>query len=296
MIPALTASIAALGLAGPATELARYDAQTPLAANHGTVAWSAYDPGTREFRLTVYRRGAMRQVPVPPRAVPFDADVGLGPGGRPMLVYSRCRRESYDPDTGLARTRDCDLRAFDLTSDRERAIPAGDGPTDDSEPIVSGNRVVFSRGGRVYTAPVQGGRARRVRIRGDGPIFEWDLLGRRVALTMGATIEGADTVEVRLQKLDGTRSRVVLRRSVGTSGRHFVGLGFDRGRLGFAMVCEIECRSGRAFRHFGGRLESARVPVTLDDFALARGQAFWVNSPGDTVKSIIVRRGRLRFR
>jgi hypothetical protein len=245
---ALAALAAALAPAAPAaaTDLASYEEATPVSANRDTAAWSAYDPVARRYELTIYQDGTVRPAPVPARDVPFDVDVGRGPDGGPLLVYSRCARDSSNSN----RSRGCDLRALDPATGRERAIPVrGGGSAEDTDPAVWGDRVVFTRrrGTRsaVYSAPVTGGRARRVPLRGAGrapQIRDKDLLGGRLAVTIGRTVERADAIEVRLQQLDGSRSRRVMRRAIGESGRDIVGLGFDRGRLGFALVCESpEC-------------------------------------------------------
>jgi hypothetical protein len=158
----------------------------------------------------------------------------------------------------------------------------------DTDPVVWGNRIVFNRSrgnrSRLYVASVTGGRARRIAVRGrpDATITDKDLLRGRLAVAlMRIASGGGEDIEVRLQRLDASRPRLVLRKSIGEALREFIGVGFDRGRLGFAMVRNPSgCRRGTAYRDVGGKLESAKVlPVSLTDFALARERAFWVDSP-----------------
>src|SRR4051812_37025041 len=70
---------------------------TPVSAYAGRLVWSAYDPATGTFRLTeTHGTPAGPQtttLPVAPRTVPFDADVGPDADGAPTVVYSRCATE-----------------------------------------------------------------------------------------------------------------------------------------------------------------------------------------------------------
>lgn len=64
---------------------------TPVATYRGVSAWST--PSPEGYRLTVSTGAAPRMLPVPPRAVPFDVDLGPGEQGQVAAVYSRCSRE-----------------------------------------------------------------------------------------------------------------------------------------------------------------------------------------------------------
>ena len=67
------------------------------------MAWSAYDAVTGRYRLRLLRDGAPVDPAVAPSAGPLDLDVGPGPDGAPLVVYSR-RGDlfQYDPATGRA--------------------------------------------------------------------------------------------------------------------------------------------------------------------------------------------------
>jgi hypothetical protein len=101
---------------------------TNIAAQDGRVVWSTYDPATRRFALTQHFDGITSTVPVAPRRVPFDADLGPGPNGETIATYSRCRREAMErpdmrgPSFGVPHyqfARGCDLFAFEFDRGRE---------------------------------------------------------------------------------------------------------------------------------------------------------------------------------
>jgi hypothetical protein len=262
-----------------------------LAADGDSMAWSAYDPATRQFWLTLRERGVVRQAPVAPCRVPFDVDVGRAPSGGALVVCSRCAKESL---TWRRRTSGCDLYAFDPAGDRERSIPVRPRAAEDSRPVVSAGRIVFVRsiGDRdvLFVASVAGGRATRVPItamRAGDELYDggrMDLSGRRFAFVL----DSRGRPQVHMQDLAGSHVRHVARLSPGESGSAFVGLSFDGNTLGFARAFYGDWAGpGTAFRFRFGRLEHARVPRGLTDFALAGGRAFWVDAP----EACVVRSG-----
>ena len=66
------------------------------------VAWSSYDAAARVYRLRLLVGGAPVSPDVDASPAPFDLDVGPGPGGAPLVVYSR-RGDLFqlDPATGV---------------------------------------------------------------------------------------------------------------------------------------------------------------------------------------------------
>ena len=122
----------------------------------GTAVLSVLDPSTRRWRLATQRGAAA------PRVLPgildatraFDADIGPGPGGAPLIVFVRC------PTTGH-----CHLSRTTPAGGPEIPIP-GSAATRGSEsaPTIWGNRLAFARrydvGGsqRVYVRPLGAGR------------------------------------------------------------------------------------------------------------------------------------------
>lgn len=108
----------------------------------GVLAWSSFDASTGAWFLTIRRDGVAQRVPIAPRAVPFDVDLGHDAAGRLVAAYSRCDRESGFPPSG----RGCDLYTYDLSAGRERRL-AGASTDVASEflPSLDGGRVAFAR-------------------------------------------------------------------------------------------------------------------------------------------------------
>jgi hypothetical protein len=69
--------------------------------------------------------GRSEAVPIPPRTVPFDVDLGPGTDGQVLAVYSRCQREprmgrrSAGPTPVWATARGCDLYRYDFRTRQE---------------------------------------------------------------------------------------------------------------------------------------------------------------------------------
>jgi hypothetical protein len=129
----LTALLALLGSAptsawGSEQELVSIPNQTLLTAYGGHVVWNEFDPSGLWY-LTDWHGGNVSRLPIPPRTVPFDVDLGPAGDGRPVAVYSRCRQE---PGTGRAvppappadwmTARGCDLFEFGLETGKERRL------------------------------------------------------------------------------------------------------------------------------------------------------------------------------
>ena len=93
---------------------------TGVTAYQGNVVLSKRDPQTGNWALVRWHYGVVDVLPVAQRSVPFDADAGPGTDGRPVVVYSRCRREPV-LTPGLAPTPDwqtargCDVYELALT-------------------------------------------------------------------------------------------------------------------------------------------------------------------------------------
>jgi hypothetical protein len=148
-------------LASPARALAdqtiaSLSAPAPVSALGGRVAWSAYEPATRTYRLMTEVGGAVSAVPVRPRGGPFDVDLGLGSNGAIVAAYSRCKTEPprRDPAIGnivaqmpdWSRGRGCDLYRFDFATGRERKLASASSPhASEFLPTVWRTRVAFAR-------------------------------------------------------------------------------------------------------------------------------------------------------
>ena len=92
---------------------------TGVSAYRGRVAWSEYDAAMRSYALVTRSDGVTARAPVPPRARPFDADVGPDVRGRPVVLYSRCAGDVGGPATG------CGVWQLDPTTGGERRVLPG---------------------------------------------------------------------------------------------------------------------------------------------------------------------------
>ncbi len=287
LVAAITA--AAAPAASAETPIVDVDRPTEIRSFAGIAAFSVYDPQDDAYRLVVSRGAAAPQtLPVAPRPVPFDADIGPDSAGEPAIVYSRCEREAPS-------RRGCDLQRYSLTRGAEAPIANADDDTaSEYNPTIWKGRVAWARSYDeredvnpvVYTRELTAPRARRsVRLPGiptrrcspipsegcgptDGDVDELELYGRWLAASVTYEHVGVGGVcgrrEVRLATLDG-EVRQVGDHTCGLNGQSWVGLSFDAGRLYVARYCQADptgCGSGRygAFRY----------RLSTGDYALAR--------------------------
>ncbi len=152
----LQVSVAAVALVAPApaaadeplAELAR---DTPVAAYGGALAWSAYDPVSRLYRLVIRQDG--QSVFARAQLLPRAFDVSLGPDrrGRVVALYTRCRT----PARGRRPERNCDVHRYDLRTRREHRLAAVSSPSfDEAWPAQWREHVTFAR--RARTRVVDG--------------------------------------------------------------------------------------------------------------------------------------------
>ncbi len=92
-LAALLALLALAAGAAPASaeqRLATESAPFIADAYGDVIAWSSYDPTAKNYGLRVLRGGtAVDTAAVARSGEPFDLDVGPGPDGKPLVVYSR---------------------------------------------------------------------------------------------------------------------------------------------------------------------------------------------------------------
>lgn len=168
-----------------------------VSAYRGRVVWSRPVAAAGRFELMLWHAGAARRLPVRTRRVQFDADIGPGPNGGLVVVYSRCRREApeHDPLTRLPlyeQGRSCALYRHRVGTRGERRLRRLSAPSGSEVlPAVWRDRVAFVRRGRVVRARADGtgavrlppGRAsspgelppdlRALDIRGARVAYEW---------------------------------------------------------------------------------------------------------------------------
>ncbi len=158
-VAALTAVLAGLALPAIAQAddlVATPSRATPVSAYAGRIAWSAYDPAQNAYVLMTSAGGVTSAVPVAPRTVPFDVDLGPDQNGDTVAAYSRCRREPgmRPPAAGNAIVqlptwetgRGCDIYRFTFATGRETPIAVANSPTaSEFLPTVWKARVAFAR-------------------------------------------------------------------------------------------------------------------------------------------------------
>jgi hypothetical protein len=169
------------------TTLGTVPSPTPVTASGTTVAWSAYDPATNTYALTVSVNGQVQTPPVATRTVPFDVDAGQGPDGATWLVYSRCATEAQ----GGRGAKGCDLYGYSLAGGATERKLAASGSGSETEPAISGNRVAFARGGVVYTGAVTGSGSARP-VRGAVPSRTCETVGDRCVRIRRPQVQGLD--------------------------------------------------------------------------------------------------------
>jgi hypothetical protein len=262
----------------------------PLGVHAGRPVWSARDAAGGRFALVTRVGTAVRRLPVRTRAVPFDVDVGTGPGGRPWAVYSRCRR---DPAVAPGRMgmpawvtgRGCDLYAYDFGRRRERRLRLpGSKRTSEFLPSVAGGRIAYgvrTRGGAAVVVRRLDGRGPSVRRRGRrgrqaGPTG-LDLTRRALAIGWATTSPGGRPATEVLLRVRGRTRRLA---SAPVASGVFQSAPVLDGRwVLWADSCarSINCPAPQLRRAAirGGHSTSAAMPaLAVAALAVRRGHAF----------------------
>jgi hypothetical protein len=162
-ILALTGLLVAIAAPPAQADDLRLDRGTPIAAYGGRLAWSAYDAATNSYMLTTRLDGVTSAVPVAPRPVPFDVDLGPRSNGSVAATYSRCRVDAPPAE----RARGCDVYLYDFSTGREtRVIRASAPDANESWPSLWRDTLAFAREydakpglGYLYTRSIASRRA-----------------------------------------------------------------------------------------------------------------------------------------
>lgn len=128
----------------------------PVSFFEGRLAWSSFDPATNRFVLMTRFGDVTTALPVAPRSVPFDVDLGPDRNGATVAVYSRCRREpDFTTAVGNAIINQfpdwrsghgCNLYKFDFDAGREtRLRGVSTGRASEFLPSIWRNRIAFAR-------------------------------------------------------------------------------------------------------------------------------------------------------
>lgn len=275
--------------------IASEDHPSTISAHAGTLVWSSYDASARAFRLKLYANGRVETLPVRPRGEPFDVDLGPGPDGETVAVYSRCRREEAYAQEG------CDLFLYDLATRRETKIArASTRRASELEPAIWEDRLAFVRetGSRLrFNAAVHPsvrvvplGRRGDERVHG-GPrgrseeVSEVELHGHALAYVwyaidredlQAAAFAAVDVTTV-LQCASGAApAHTVERRRYVTFGPAFLGLSFERGRLYYGYDTGRESEIRRVRRCMGTTRQRMAAPEPLVSTERARGAQYFL--------------------
>jgi hypothetical protein len=268
-------------------------APTPVSAHAGRLAWSSFDPARNAYVLMTEAAGVTSEVPIRPRSVPFDVDLGPDTNGDTIAAYSRCSREPprRDPAIGNAftqlpdwrRGRGCDLYKFDFATGRESRIATANSLSgSEFLPSVWEGRVAFAR---VYER--RRGRA------GERPYLYVRALegaGRSVRIPAGTRSKG--------RFCPGRRPRrCKLLVEPGPTGLDLWGrrlaLGWDSGEVdGASSTIYLETiRGRRATKKLISRVSSGNVEGDeIESPAIVDGQVGWVLARfGDTTGNALQR-------
>jgi hypothetical protein len=135
--------------------LAQEQAPSKISAEINRVVWSSYDPATHDYYLMSHEAlGPTTRLPVAPRKVPFDVDLGYLGEGEEVAAYSRCKREPNIVGGGsggllpdYATGRGCDVYLFDFSAQKEsRYAQVSSSRASEFLPSVSpAGRIAFAR-------------------------------------------------------------------------------------------------------------------------------------------------------
>lgn len=136
-------------------ELSREWGPTTVSHHGGMTAWSSLDPQTGRYHLVVHDGQRATRLPIAPRMVPFDVDLGPDRNGDIAAVYSRCTSEprlSERTAFGLpfpASGRGCDVYIYSLAAGadptEQRITGASTRAGSEMLPSLWRNRVAFTR-------------------------------------------------------------------------------------------------------------------------------------------------------
>ncbi len=275
---------------------------TTISAIDGRIVWSDYDPAVKRYFLTQRLAGVTSRLPVNPRSVPFDLDLGPDADGKPVAAYSRCRREPpprNPPRGALAqlpewrRGSGCDIYLYSFEEGREVLVRfTSTRAASEFLPTVWTDRIAFARrferrrgrAGRrafLYVRPntlftSQGRRGNTRRVPGGpgtrpGPT-SLDLATRRLAIGWDST-DPRPLSSVFLDVMRNTGRTAQRRLDRGHSGelqgREFIAPQFDEQ----VRVVWLASFSGdkteahvRRYSFMGETQEEARIPPLPTDF------------------------------
>ena len=274
-IAALIALLAlAIGAAPAAAEQRLALEAAPFTANAfgDVIAWSSYDAVAKNYRLRLQRGGVAFDPAVAPSGQPFDLDVGPGPDGAPVVVYSRRG----------------DIFQYDPAAAAEQPLAEVNTQGTELHPSIHRNALAFVRRARGRKArPAlylrQGGDTRkqpRPRFKRTLAVDDVELSERGLFVVYRTDVVTTCCTQATLYRVDGKRLRHVF--AVGSGGANFgrIVTPSVAGRsIYFARTNEGSGQGNRFFRYdlrtkrlFAARGTSRAQSVTWlgDRFLLSR--------------------------
>ena len=129
---ALLVAAIAPGAAAADTVISQERAPSKVSAELNRVVWSSYDPATGDCSLmSRFVTGEVTRLPVAPRKVPFDVDLGYLGEGAEVATYSRRKLEARLTGGGsngllpsYATARGCDMYRAPACGAPAEAFPA----------------------------------------------------------------------------------------------------------------------------------------------------------------------------
>ena len=232
-------------------------APTPIAAYGDHLVWSRPN-GAGAFELV--RRvggGPVTRLPIPPRSVPFDVDLGPTSAGRVLAVYSRCRTEATGGGIPEYHTgRGCSVYRLDLQRGHEaRYTTIHAQSATEYWPTYWKGRLAFARaydngngGSALYVKDVESSSP-SARLPGgppsctepDGCVFQprplqLELYGSRLAFVWRIPDEG-DGYQLRVDTVGARDGVVVDRTSTGLTTLVAAWPAFEDGRVFWVREC-----------------------------------------------------------
>jgi hypothetical protein len=305
----LTAAAATFAITASATAndtiLASLSRATPVRSFGGTSVLSVYDPAANGYRLaTVTASAAPRAVAgIGPAATPFDADIGPGPGGSPVIVFTRCASAGH-----------CRIWRTTVAGGSARAVVGSAGTRGyESAPTVWRGRLAFARqyahGSQVvYVRPLDAGRSvASTRVPGvparecdevdpgcvsitHGTVPELELRGSTLAENIDLPLKSVGICgegQVRLVNLVRRTSLKVRDTICGLAGQTLIGPSLTGSYLIYAFMCEGD--PGPCHNHAGvlyryrlsdRRLQQVPLPDDISGVAaLSSDSAIEVRAP-----------------
>lgn len=245
-----------------------------ISAHGGRLAWSEQD-ADGGARLMTWASGVASQVPVERQEGGFDVNLGRGPDGTTVAVYSRCEGS------------ECSLYLFDFARGAERRIHRLSRPgIREQGPVIDGDRIVFFRGSArkrgLYVGSTRNGFIRRIPNL-PSEIGAYDYQGRRLAYTHGRFNGDRFTDTLYLHDVVNGRRRVLSRVTSGLlSSARFTGTSFDGRHLYVARVRRLA--EGNRFTRIDLKTRREREVIgrkNVLEAAFTRRRAFYLQAPSE---------------